>query len=228
MKWATAALCMLLCLVSHAALAQMDEDLIPSSRDFVSPEHFALELRVGPYSPNAPGFSDFFDDTGPLLELEFDYFPLRIPNVVYVGVGGALGTADYKAGALASDGSRASEESKFSVMPISAMAVARLDVLPRKLSVPFIFTGKLGYTFAQWSTSTGGVQDAKGWSQGLRWGAQLGLDLDTFEPAAARAMDEEWGINHSFAFFELWGFVPSGSSLEIGDTSWVAGLGFVF
>lgn len=228
MKQAACALCAWLCLLSGGALAQMEEDLIPPTRNFVSPEHFAFELRVGPYTPNAPGFDSFYDDRGPLLGIEFDYFPLRVPDIVYVGLGGLVGNAAYSAGALTATGSRASEKSDFDIIPVTMLAVARVDVLPRKFSVPFIFTGKLGYTWAHWSTSTGGVQDAKGWSRGLHWAGQLGLDLDTFEPAAARAMDEEWGINHSFAFFELWGFVPSASSLEIGDTSWVAGLGFVF
>ena len=42
-------------------------------------------------------------------------------------------------------------------------------------------------------------------------------------------MDEEWGINHSFLFFELFGFEPSGKSLAVGDDlTWTAGLGFMF
>jgi len=57
---------------------------------------------------------------------------------------------------------------------------------------------------------------------------QLGLDLDTFEPAAARNMDEEWGINHSFLFFELFGFEPSNESLPLTGTQWAIGLGFTF
>ncbi|MEY4577076.1 MAG: hypothetical protein RL701_1779, partial [Pseudomonadota bacterium] len=57
---------------------------------------------------------------------------------------------------------------------------------------------------------------------------QLALDLDTFEPGGARALDEEWGINHSYVFFEVQHFFPSAKSLEIGGTSWLLGLGFVF
>ena len=45
---------------------------------------------------------------------------------------------------------------------------------------------------------------------------------------AARNLDEEWGINHSFLFFELSWFHPTDDSLPIGDNSWAAGLGFVF
>jgi hypothetical protein len=58
--------------------------------------------------------------------------------------------------------------------------------------------------------------------------AQVALDLDTFEPGGARALDEEWGINHTFIFGEVFHFAPIGKSLEIGTTSWLVGLGFIF
>jgi hypothetical protein len=114
------------------------------------------------------------------------------------------------------------------MQPLNLLATVRFDALARKLSVPFIITGKLGYQWARWSTESGGAEDADGWSVGLLWAAQLALDLDAFEPSAARNMDEEWGINHSFLFFELNRFSPSEQSLPIGGTAWCAGLGFNF
>lgn len=219
---------LLACLLASSAAAQMEEDLIPEQRSFVSPELFALEFRVGPWEPDATGFNNFYKDLGPLLELELEFLPIRIKNVAYFGLAGAVGHAAYSAGALTSDGSRATEESTFSSIPLSVLAVARLDVLPRTFHAPFIFTGKLGYSWVHWDTATGGKKDASGWSHGLRWAAQAALDLDTFEPAAARALDEEWGINHSYLFFELWGLSTAGKSLELDTTSWIAGLGFIF
>jgi hypothetical protein len=125
-------------------------------------------------------------------------------------------------------GERTSEETSFSLLPLQLLAVVRVDALARKLSVPFILTGKLGYEWAHWDTDSGGVDDADGWSVGLLWAAQVALDLDFFEPSAARQMDEEWGINHSFLFFEVYGFEPTSNSLQVGGTAWAAGLGFMF
>lgn len=219
----------LICLTCGQASAQTDEDLIPTDRKFVSPEQFVVEFRAGSYTPEAAGFGEVFDDVGPLLELELDYLPLLIKDVLDAGVGAAFGMSKYRGGAInVATNSITDEETTLSILPLTVLLIARVDVLPRKFSIPFLLTGKLGYSWARWSTATGDQTDAIGWSHGVRWAGQLGLDLDTFEPRAARALDEEWGINHSYAFIEAWGFAPVGESLEIGDTSWVAGLGFNF
>ena len=58
--------------------------------------------------------------------------------------------------------------------------------------------------------------------------AQLALDLATFEPGGARALDEEWGINHTYLFGEVFYFTPTSKSLDLGTTTWLLGLGLVF
>lgn len=217
--------------LTSAAAAQMQEDLIPPARDFVSPENLILELRVGPYSPDDP--TGAFDrilggDEGPYFELEMDMVAYRLENVLYATAGGAIGYGSFSEAALvASTQARASEESSLDMIPLSLLATVRIDAMARLLGVPLIVTGKVGYTWNHWTASTGGVEDESGVSVGLRWGAQLALDLDFFEPRAARAMDEEWGINHSYAFFELFQYHPTDSSLELGGLQWIAGLGFV-
>jgi hypothetical protein len=218
---------------STRAAAQQDyENQIPPDRSFVSPEHFAIEFRIGPYQPDM-GNNDAFDtyfgsDHGPLLGLELDVIGYRVPDVLYLGVGGGIATASYTGKTLNTSGIVTAEDTSFSYLPLDVMAVARLDALAHKLSVPFILTGKLGYEWAHWTTQSGKLAETTGWSVGLHWGAQLALDLDAFDRKAARAMDEEWGINHSFVFFELFGFEPSKRSLPVGNTSWTAGLGFTF
>lgn len=214
--------------VSQSASAQLAEDLIPPEHDFVSPERFMLELRAGPYTPNLDAFEKLYNDVGPLLELELSVIALRLDDLLYLGAGGAIGFSAYSAGALTANGDRTEEEAELDLLPLSLMAIARIDALPRQLSIPLIFTGKLGYTWMHYATAKGGVDEDSGWSHGLRWGGQVALDLDTFEPRAARALDEEWGINHSFLFFEMWGFTSVGKALALDDTNWSAGLGFVF
>ena len=114
-------------------------------------------------------------------------------------------------------------------MPLNLLAVARIDVLARKLEIPILFTGKIGYQWARWSTDSGDQNDEAGCSTGLLWAVQVAWTSTRSSRPRRATMDEEWGINHSFVFFELFGFEPSGKSLPIGDDmAWTAGLGFVF
>ena len=214
------------------AAAQMEDDMQVPPRDWISPEHFVLEVRGGPYNPNLEGtgaFDDYYgDDDGPLLAVELDVIGYRLDDILYLGGGGGIGTAAFSGKTLDMTGEPTSEETSFDVLPLQLMAVVRIDALARKLKVPFIFTGKLGYEWAHWSTDSGGRNDADGWSVGLTWAAQVALDLDFFEPSAARRMDEEWGINHTFLFFEVYGLEPSSQSLPLSGTQWAIGLGFTF
>jgi hypothetical protein len=214
---------------ASSASAQMDEDLIPPEYSFECPEGFALEARVGPYHPDlGDSFDSFFSgDDGPLLAMELDVIGYRLDDVLYVGGGGGIGWMNFTGKTRDMAGAQTSEDTSFEVVPLNLVAVLRVDVLARQLGIPFLFAGKLGYQWAHWSAESGGQDDASGWSLGLVYGAQIALDLDTFEPSAARRMDEEWGINHSFLFLELFGFEPGGDSLDIGDLTWTAGLGFI-
>jgi hypothetical protein len=225
------ALCALL--APALAHAQDDDDLLPSERNWVSPERFIIETRFGPYKTDRidlPAFHSFFsDDSGPALGIELDVIAYRLDDLVYVTGGGGIATMHFTGNTLDMETEQAtSEENDFSIMPLELLASVRIDALPRKLGIPFILTGKIGYEWARWSTDSGSQEDANGWSVGLTYGAQLALDLDTFEPRAARSMDEEWGINHSFLFFELYEFSPSKQSVPIGNLQWCAGLGFTF
>ncbi len=214
------------------AHAQLDDDLIPATKSFVSPERFIVVFRGGPYTPNTGSdktFKTFYGgDSGPLLDLELNAIALRVPKVLYVNVGGSVGMASYSGRALGPSGTVVSEKTTFTINPLVAMGSLRIDALPRLLKVPFIFTGKAGWEWAHWSTGTGTRTDATGWSVGPFYAGELALDLDTFEPAAARSMDEEWGINHTFIALEIYHFAPTSKSLPIGATAWLVGLGFNF
>lgn len=217
---------------SGVAHAQLQDDLIPTQHTFVSPERMTLELRAGAYNPemnDSDAFKTFFDDdVGPLLALELGVIGYRLEDILYLSGAGTLGWAKYSSKTLLQDGEASDEDTDFELVPLNLMAVVRVDVLPRKFSIPFIVTGKLGYQWMYWTTSAGDIGDESGWSVGLIYAVQFALDLDTFQPAKARILDEEWGINHSFVFLELLEFSPSKQSLKIGDFTWSAGLGFVF
>ncbi len=214
--------------VSSVAHAQYDE-FAADAHDVGSPQYLALELRLGPYTPNTGAAFDstFGGDDGLLLATEIDVLFLRVPEVLSFGVGVGAGWADYSAKARSGTGTNEStEETSLTIWPLSAMGVLRLDVLPRKLDLPILFAAKLGLDFIPWSSGTGDTTEGSGISIGLRWAVQAALELDFFEPRAARALDEQWGINHTFILFELFGS-SADSSIPLGtDLAWALGLGF--
>ncbi len=199
-----------------------------------SPESLTLELRVGAYRPDlGPAFERaFHGDLGPLVALELDYHLVRIPYLGPLQFGARVGWVEWTGDAVSSTGQTNVGSTGMSLVPLSALVSLRIDALSRYLSFPLIFTPKLGLDFGYFQTGTSGVTQADGWSIGVDWGLQLALELDFLEPRAARRLDEEWGINHSEIFFELFGStmgsfsdrqLPLGSSL-----AWAAGLGLTF
>ena len=219
-------------LAPATVFAQTDANTIPAARALSSPERYIVELRGGPFSPGTDNdaYTRYFgDDSGPFLGFQLSYIMYRVPDIVYATIGGGFGWANVSGAASAVVGDDAvDEETSLVILPISAVASIRLDVLPRKFHVPFILTGKLGFTWAHWDANTGQKDDASGWSLGPVFAGQLALDLDTFDSSAARSLDEEWGINHSFLFFEVQHFATTEKSLPIGGTGWLVGLGFNF
>ena len=198
-----------------------------------SPERFALELRAGTYVPDVgtSAFDLFGDDRGPLIGGELDGFITRIPYVGLIGLGVGFGWAEYKGSAqIAGSSETASEKTTLRLFPVSPMVVLRIDTLAREFSIPFVFTGKLGVDFIIWDSKTGSNSDGSAVSRGLRWAAQAALELDFFNRAAARRLDEEWGINHSFLFFEIYdSLADSNLRLTPEDPfAWSAGLGLIF
>lgn len=195
-----------------------------------SDERFTFELRLGAYQGNlGPAAAAFNGDLGPLLELELDVHLVRIPYIGPLAIGGHFGWVEWTGPATASGGSNVGDTG-MSVLPMGLVAAWRIDGLARELSVPFVVTPKIGVDFGYWRTGTAGTSDAEGWSIGLRWAVQFALELDFLEPRAARRVDQEWGINHTVIFCELFGSTMGGGSfLPVGsDLAWVAGLGLTF
>ena len=202
--------------------------------DVASPEHMVLELfAMGPYEPAAvtetttPAGAPLFDETGPLFQGSLQAIVLRLPELGMITSGLRIGHASYSASAIdASSGQPAGEETTLTAWLLTPLVGLRIDALAR-LGVPFLLNASLGYDLVPWSSETGGREDGSGLSHGLRWAVQLGLELDFAEPRTARRLDEDWGINHSFVFFELAGS-QAGGAVPMGDPlSWSFGLGFV-
>lgn len=198
-----------------------------------SPEGFTFELRVGTYQPALGAAFDttFRGDLGPMIGAELDVHVWRIPYVGPLAIGGSFGWAEWDGPARSTTGANAGSTG-LSLVNFNALLVLRVDVLAREVDIPLVLTGKLGPDFGYWETGAGGSTQATGWSIGLRWAAQIALELDFLEPRAARRLDDEWGINHSHIFFELFGSTMgqwSDAQLPMGtDLAWAAGLGLTF
>ena len=210
-------------------ISNLDPLLKPAHRRIESPERFFLELKGGPSKIfSGTKYDVFANDSGPSWAAQLDAIAWRLPKTLYITGGGSLGTISYAANAVVADGTAATEQTTLSLIPIIGMIGVRVDALPRRLKVPIIVTARIGWNWTHWNTDTGKVNDASGWALGPYYNAQVALDLDTFEPGGARALDEEWGINHTYVFAEISHYATTKKSLPIGGTTWKLGLGLAF
>jgi hypothetical protein len=230
--WLLIALCAL-ATRAQAQAAEEDPHLVPVIPNFESPERFILELRGGPYQPSLEkntSYGVFFKgDSGPNLGFQLDGILYHEERWFYLTAGTGLGLANYDGNAYAQGTSTTvSEKTTLVIVPVLATVGVRFEALARQLHVPIILGARAGWEWAHWDTNTGTRDDASGWSLGPFVSAQIALDLDSIEPGGARNLDEEWGINHTYLFGEIFHFEPTKKSLPIGATSWLIGLGFVF
>jgi hypothetical protein len=219
-------------LAPNAALADVDE--WTAIEEFhPSPEHFGLELRVGSYMPlnlGADWETAFGSDLGPMLGIELDYYPTRIPYLGLVGGGVGLGWSEWSGTAPAIPPSLQGEDEAFMTLPIYVVLTLRFDTLARELGFPLVITPKVGLDVVYWKTGTETNQH-DGWSIGPRFAGKVSLELDFLEPRAARQLDEEWGVNHSELFFEPWYSMAGdliSSELPVSGWGWTVGLGLTF
>lgn len=183
--------------------------------------------------------------------LEFDWQIVRIGPVLSLGVGASAGytnasaRAPFTAATEASTdpstwGERSAETTALNVIPTTWVAVARIDGLAHHVSyLPVVPYVKAGLAYSIWWVSNGSGlarsrdgSDAVGGSLGWHAAAGIALLLDVFEPGLARQWDATSGVNHSYVFFE--GYVTDLSGftgrrqLDVGTTSWAAGLALEF
>lgn len=215
--------------MSSSALARAPdtwEEAYQRPLEIDSPMWWAFEFKLGPYRPHpAPAFKEAFgSDRGWLLNLELDVTVYHIPYAGQINVGAGWGWANYDGKALLDDGSKSGEKTELTIYPMSALGIVRIDALARHTVVPLTFAAKLGYDFVRWTTSTGKRDDADGINKGLRWAGQVAFELDFFDEQAARRLDDEFGINHTFLLLEYFESKTKGT----GDRSFSFGFGTQF
>lgn len=221
---------------------------LPKRKRPESPQHFAAEVRVGPYTPaidsepalagRTPYADAFGDPFRPLVALEVDWQALRIPYLGTLGPGLGAGLFSASRDALTLSGAASGDTTGLNVYPFWADAVLRADVVWRELRIPIVPWAKAGLGMALWratnSTGTANVGGVAG--KGMTWGTHFalgaGFALDALDPGATRNLDEVTGINHTYFFAEYYwlGLDSFGSdqALRVGSNSWALGLAFEF
>ncbi|HLK91786.1 MAG TPA: MXAN_2562 family outer membrane beta-barrel protein [Polyangia bacterium] len=199
-----------------------------------------LELRFGPYYPDtdsefasrgqsARPFAEVFGThKGLLFGLEVDHHLSHRGGTWALGVGAAYYSAS--AASLAADQTtRTGDETSLRLVPLTALAVYRADLLRTRYGWPLIPYAKLGLGCGLWWLSdTSKASATMGATFGWEAAAGVSLDLSMLDPEAIRTMDQETGVNQLAIFFEvvhaaLDGF-GSSSVLRVGDTTWIGGL----
>jgi hypothetical protein len=193
-----------------------------------SPQWFAFEMRFGPYKPALRSRRETFDnDSGWLMNLEVDFTLWHIPyDIGQVNLAGVFGWSSYDAYARlrAMPEERSGEKTEFTIFPLAALAVLRIDALARHTVVPVTFAAKMGYEWVRWKVETGAEGKQAGFNRGFRYALQAALELDFFNQDAARSLDEDFGINHTYLLFEY----MDSQTKATGDNAFMFGLGAQF
>ena len=220
-----------------------------TERPHRSAQHFALELRFSPYTPQIdqePGldrkpYAETFGGSRLMIGAEIDWQTLRIPNIGTIGPG--IGYTSMNTEAVTSSGEKSGDETSLSITPMWAVAVLRADALWRNLDFPLVPYAKAGFGYALWSASnTGGTSEARdrsgalvsgrGGSLGTKVALGLSFALDAIDRGASRNMDNATGINNTYIYFEAYWLSLNGlgqnNALRVGTNTWATGLAFEF
>jgi len=174
------------CWSAHAEAQGVDE-FGPYGRpqdvkDYESPQHWAFELRFGPYYPqidSEPGLTGTpaADALGTghrvMVGIEGDWQALRVPRVLSLGPGFGMGyTVLHKEAVYGFAPNGSDQTPPPGIVPGTTMspmnsslkvwvqwvdAVARIDALNRNFHIPLVFSAKLGVGQALWWASKGNL-----------------------------------------------------------------------
>ncbi len=247
-------LCVALTTLSVATPAAHAQNAVRDADRFRSRQSWAFELKMGPYYPDidsefagtdkAPHKQYFGTSKRLMGQVAIDYQFFR--GFGSLGVGATLGYGRETAHAFREtiagiSDARSADETRLSLFPTALSVVYRLDAAARRWHLPVVPYGKLGLSYVMWSISDGNGTTAKsdsppgngrGGTSGIYAALGVSLLLDVFDPGAARELDADVGVNHTYLFLEAARFDQSGlgtkNVLKVGDTTWFAGFMFEF
>ncbi len=222
---------------SQSAFAQGVDEFGPYGRRedekyYESPQHWAVELRFGPYYPQVDqefnGPTPLADTLGNskrlMVGIEGDWQALRVPKILSFGPGFGTGyTAMSKSAMFAAapdgtappadvtvGGAASPMDSTLKIWLQWVDAVVRIDALNRNFHIPLVFTAKLGLGQALWWAGKGNLAGrdpntgtiGHGRSWGPTWALGIMFDLNFMQPERARKLDAISDINHMYLFAE--------------------------
>lgn len=140
---------------------------------------------------------------------------------------------------------RTGDTTALNVVPLSMLAIYRFDYLAKRWHIPFVPYFKIGIAYyAWWIENGGGFLSVSKFEQsgqtdrgfGGTWGWVMNPGgaflLDVLDPRAARTMDAELGINHTYLFCEFhYADISNfgiGSRMNLSDKTLNAGIAFEF
>jgi hypothetical protein len=234
--------------LSLAARSAEAQAVLHDEGRYRSSQHWALEVRLGPYSPDVD--SEFKDAATPhetyfgskrrvmaQLELDYQFFHL----FGSAALGAQVGYFRESANSFNVAGNaRTADKTALLLVPMALQLVYRMDEAAKRWNVPVVPYVKAGLSYTIWriSDSNGDVahsatgQSGRGGTPGWQAAVGVSLLLDFLDPSSARALDGETGVNHTYLFVEGARYDASGLGrkkvLKVGDTTWVAGLMFEF
>jgi hypothetical protein len=235
-------------LIAPPATAQ----IITTEDDYQSPQRYYIEIKFGPYSPSriddqlASGtVVDHIFGGGTDLMIKGELDLQLFQSFGTLAIGGVFGWYNTSAAAFIDDSpdgttpstsaERSGSETSITLLPMSLLAVYRFDWPAVKWGVPLVPFVKFGLNYTIWwgsiddRTPSVDGDEAKGGTFGWQFNVGGALLLDVLEPSAAKTLDVELGINHTYLFFEMVHVGSVGDSrLDVGDTTWDAGIAFEF
>jgi len=209
---------------------------VPDAEYHPSPRWWAAELKFGPYKPDIDtefsGAAKPYEDTfgsGQHLMFQFGVDVQFLKLHGSLGVGAAFGYFSVTGKALTDTGAPSGDDTSLNIMPLLLQLVYRWDYAAQRWAFPLVPYVRAGLVCALWWVTNGAghlAEFAPGRdARGATWGYQVNLGvaflLDVLEPAAAKHLDMEMGINNSYLFVE---FVHSSIDDFGHSNSWQIGM----
>lgn len=237
--------------LAAAAVATALAAIAPAARA-ESPRSGSFELGFGPYRPNVDGtfngatpYRDTFGSSRRYLfrlgvyKTLFDKF-----GALEVGLRSGYFRADGKGYSVVTTGTggttyvKSGDPTSFNIVPTSAVLAYRFDWFAERFSIPLAPYGRVAFERYNWWVTNGkGNWSKYGATNGWSATGGLALQLDFFDPALAREMDADTGVNHTYVFFDVTKAVVDDfgrsrsfdlSSNGLTGVTWATGLMFVF
>jgi hypothetical protein len=226
------------------------QTLVKPPEQYQSPRHFFLEFRLGPYEPSIDhefsegnGVWSQFGSAGKDVMFNWELDLQLFHAFGSLAVAGVIGYYSNTFPAMVEDkgvvtGEESGSDTGITLLPLGLLGVYRFDWPMIQWGVPLVPFVKFGVNYNLWwleidgETSTWKGKEGKGGTWGWQFNAGAAFLLDVLDKTAAKTMDEEIGINHTYLFFEFAHVQADGfgsdKALNVGDTTWQAGIAFEF